>query len=526
MSAPVTTEARVAAARIAARRGDWSSVTRYGRGLLTDPGVAAEGHFLLGLAHAASGRDDAAARSFSRSLDADPGRYDAAVERAALQQRKQRHGDAVAIITAHEALLSGSPYYLDKAGTILQRAGLPARALPLFERARALQPGASTVAAHLAECLTFNGRLDEARELYRELIERHPQHARNHYELARLTTATDFVHIDQMRGIISASDRTDQHHIYLFYALGKELEDLGVWDDAFEYFEMGGEAAAQVGRYDVRADLALLEAAIDSVANGQTAATVAPPPAAGYERDSREIFLAGLPRFGSTLVERMLASHSLVESAGESFFVPLTLRRLCNDAPTMSAQVLHQAASIDPGLIAAGYRESIDYRLTGQPMYIEKLPENFIYFDLLARAFPDAALVQVRRGAMDTALALFKQSYFRYAYRLSDLAQYLVLHDALARQLATALGDRLLVVDYESIVHSQEAETRRLLDAVGVDFEPQCLAFETLPTATNTASAIQVREPLHARGVGRWKHFEKQLAPVAAALTDAGVPLD
>ncbi len=519
-------ETLVSAARAAVRSGDWATVNRHARRLMADPGAAAEGHFLLGLAHAAAGREPAAARSFSRSLDADPGRYDAAIERAVLRQRQQHHGDAVALVAAHEALLSGSPYYLDKAGTVMQRAGLPARALPLFERARALQPSASNVTANLAECYTFVGQLDKARELYRELIRRHPQHAKNHYELARLTTATDFGHIDQMRGIIEASSQPVQHHIYLFYALGKELEDLGEWDDAFRYLSMAGDAAATAGRYDVGKDLALLEAAVDGMSDSEATAGEAFPLSDSYEQDSQEIFLAGLPRSGSTLVERILSSHSTIESAGESFFVPLTLRRLCNDAREMSPTVLHQAAQIDPGLVAAGYRASIGYRLSGLPMYIEKLPENFIYFGLLARAFPDARFVQVRRGAMDTAFALFKQSWFRYAYRLSDLAQYLIAHERLARRITAVLDERLTVVNYESLVRDQAGETRRLLDAMGADFEPECLTFEELLTPTNTASAIQVREPLHARAVGRWKHYERQLAPIAAALREAGIPLE
>jgi hypothetical protein len=189
----------------------------------------------------------------------------------------------------------------------------------------------------------------------------------------------------------------------------------------------------------------------------------------------------------------------------------------------MTPAIIESVARKDMGAIAARYLEAVEYRFGSKPMFIEKYPENFLYLGVIAKAFPAARLVHLRRNAMDTCFAMYKQSYFRYAYRLDDLAQYYVAYERLARHWRAVLGERLIEVGYEALVADQEGQTRKLLGALGLDFEDACLRFDENPTASATASAVQIRERMHTRSIDRWRHFEKHLEPLRKRLLAAGI---
>jgi hypothetical protein len=192
----------------------------------------------------------------------------------------------------------------------------------------------------------------------------------------------------------------------------------------------------------------------------------------------------------------------------------------------MSPAIIDAAARQDAGLIAREYLDAISYRLGEKPMFIEKFPENFLYAGFIAKAWPDARLVYLRRNPMDTCFAMYKQSYFRYAYTLENVGRYYIAHDRLLRHWRSLLGNRLIEVEYESLVADQEGETRRLLDRLGLEFESACLQFETNPAASATASSVQVREKIHGRSVNRWRNFEKNLAPLRRMLEHAGIDIE
>jgi hypothetical protein len=158
-------------------------------------------------------------------------------------------------------------------------------------------------------------------------------------------------------------------------------------------------------------------------------------------------------------------------------------------------------------------------------MFIDKYPENCFYLGFIARAFPEARIVLLLRNPMDTCFALYKQSYFRYAYRLEDLGRFYVAYERLVRHWRDVLGARLIEVEYERLVTDQENQTRRLLDRLGLGFEAACLEFEKNLTPAATASAVQVREKMHGRSIGKWKFFENQLRPLRQHLEAAGIAI-
>lgn len=517
-----------ATARRAAQKQDWAVVAACAAEILKRQADSGEGHFLAGLVEKAARRPIRAAEAFARALELDPARYDAAVELADQHSIGRRNAAAAELLARYTGRLDNSPRYLDMAGTIYTHIGMPERALPLYRRANELQPGIPLFQANLAACDVYLGHLEEAKALYQALIAHTPSHQRNHYYLARLGKAADSAHVEQMKSVLHDNGLPPDRNVFLYYAIGKELEDLEEWDEAFRYYRMAGDAVASVARYDVSSDLELIDRIIETCSAEWLAGGRAPPAAAAPDR--RPIFVVGLPRTGTTLTERILASHSQVQSVGETQFLQMTLRQLSGveTVEAMTPAMIPAAARQDPARIAEGYLNAVRYRLGDEPMFVDKLPFNFLYLGFIARAWPDAGMVYLRRHPMDTCFAMYKQVFtwaYKFSYTLEGLGRYYVAHHRLVEHWKRVLGARLIEVEYEALVSDQEAQTRRLLDRLGLPFEPACLEFEKNEAASATASSVQVREKIHRRSVGRWRHFERQLQPLREILEDAGIPV-
>jgi tetratricopeptide (TPR) repeat protein len=506
------------AARRAAQARDWATVRLCARKILKDARHRAEGYFLLGLADKAGNRHAAAVRSFSQSVSLDERRYDAAIELADQYVRAHEFALAAAFLQQYEGQLSGSPKYLDMAGALYMRIGLPERAWPLFRKANALQPGIDSLRANLAACSVYVGKIGEAREIYQDLLKKNPAHQRNHYELSRLGRATDTGHIDAMLECLEQGDSRAEKNIYLLYALGKEYEDLENWDESFRYYQMAGDAAASTASYEVDDDVKLIETIID-VCDAAWLARSAPSTGTDIS-GPMPIFVVGLPRSGTTLSERILSSHSQVDTVDETLFVPLSIRKSSglDGNELMSPAILRAAAQTNVKRIADFYHEAVAYKTGSERLFVEKFPENFLYLGFIAKAFPQSPIVFLKRNPMDNCFALFKQSFFRYAYTLDDVADYYAAADRLRRHWRRLLGDRLFELEYEQLVCDQESQTRALLDYVGLPFEQACLNFEENSAASNTASNVQIREKIHTRSVNRWQRFAGHLEPLRRRL--------
>jgi tetratricopeptide (TPR) repeat protein len=511
------------AARRAVQAKDWAQVRACAREILNRQRNSAEGRFLLGLAEKASNRIEQAIKAFETAVSLDKGRYDAAVELAGQYLRSHRYGEAVDLLTQFEPLMDNSPLYLDMAATIYSKVGLPERGWPLCKRANELQPGVDSLQANLAACSVYVGKIDEAKEIYSDLLERAPNHQRNHYELSRLGRAKDDAHVEQMKAVLSTTKQQPAQNIYMYYAIGKELEDLEQWDAAFEYYKMAGDAAASVGDYDVQADIRLIDKVIE-VCNASWLDGAANEEASD-EDGKTPVFVVGLPRSGTTLTERILSSHSKVESIGESYFMQIVLKResRVTSVDSMSPAIIESVAKKDIKRVAKGYMEAIEYRLGDKPLFIEKFPENFLYLGFIAKAFPDCRIILLKRNPMDSCFAMYKQSFFRYAYTLDDLGRYYVAYNRLYEHWRELLKDRLIEIEYEALVSDQEVQTLKLLEQVDLEFEDGCLNFEQNKTASNTASTVQIREKVHTRSVHRWTCFEKQLQALRSHLENAGI---
>jgi hypothetical protein len=274
-------------------------------------------------------------------------------------------------------------------------------------------------------------------------------------------------------------------------------------------------------RYDPARDARLFAAAARAFAEPL------PPDAAPVER--APIFVVGLPRTGTTLVERILSSHSQVASAGESQNFGVLLKRATGTpgATVLDAQTLERAVQVD--LAAVGREYLARTRPAGdKPRFVDKLPLNFFYLGALARALPGARFVVLRRDPLDTVVANFRQlfstrmPYYEYAYDLGDLARYWLAFDAIVAHWRRLLPGRLHEVRYEALVADPAPEVAELLGHCALRWEDGCLAYDRNPDAVATASAVQVRQPLYTTSVGGWRRYAAHLGPAHEVLRAAG----
>ncbi len=515
-----------AIARRAVQTKDWATVSACASKILKQDKKNPEGYFLSGLVEKAARRTKKAIAAFSKAIRLDTRRYDAAIELANQYLILLRHGEALKLLQQYESHLGNSPLYSDMAANIYSRLGKHANAWPLFQKANELQPGIDMFQSNIAACAVYLGKIEEAKAIYRNLLDRHPDHQKNHYELSRLERAKDSSHVDQMQEILESTRLAAKNNIFMYYAIGKELEDLERWQEAFHYYKLAGDAVTGMANYDVDTDIEIIDKIIE-VCNSDwlEAGTGKTIP---HKRRKTPIFIVGLPRTGTTLTERIVSSHSQVESADETFYLQRAIRRVGGvvSKENMSPAIIEAAAKKDIGRIAKGYLNAVDYRLSDRPIFIDKLPENFLYLGFIAKAFPDAKMIHLRRDPMDSCFALYKQSFFKFAYTLENLGKYYVAYDRLRSHWEEVLKDRLIEVEYESLVADHEGQTRILPDKLRPAFEQACLDFDQNKTPSATASSVQVREKAHTRSVNKWKKFETQLQPLKDHLEEAGIAID
>ena len=456
------------------------------------------------------------------AIAADPADAEAHAQHGRFLSRLHRDGEAVAAAERALALAPTAALTLDTIGVVLSRAGLHERAVECFERAVAAEPARASLYFNLAASLKFLGRFDAAETAYEACLEREPRYWRAHSALSQLRRQTaERNHVQRLEALLAGGGLEADAELHLRHALAKELEDLGRYSDAFAQLVAGKARKRAALGYAFERDQRLFDAV--------TRLFPAPldPPAPDAAIDA-PIFVVGMPRTGTTLVERILSSHSQVASAGESQNFGVLLKRAVGTASprVLDVETIERSMSVDLPAVGRAYVDQTRPDSV-HPRFVDKMPLNFFYLGHVARALPGARLVVVRRDPLDTCLGNFRQlfavgfSYYDYACDLLDTGRYYLAFDRLMAHWRTALPGRIHELHYEQLVADQRAETQRLLAHCGLDWEDGCLEFERNPTAVATASAVQVREPLHARSVGRWRHYEREVQPLIRLLAEA-----
>lgn len=306
----------------------------------------------------------------------------------------------------------------------------------------------------------------------------------------------------------------------LCYALARELEIRGEDERSFSYLRRGADSQSARMAYDVRADIAMMERIAAHFDHDYASGTEAAPERRG------PIFVLGLPRSGTTLVDRILSTHSKVESLGEIDDFEMTLTRLCWSFD--KNELFRNSLRVDLDELGRKYISSIISYGVSAEYLINKTLTNYLYVGLIAKALPGASIIHVRRHPIDACLAIYRTLFHSgcpYSYKLEDLAGYYVAYVRLMDHWSSVFPGLTLEVSYEDLVCDPGRVAQEMVDHCGLEWEPQCLEFDSNSSPVATASAAQVRQPIYRDAVARWKRFETQLEPLITQLREAGVKL-
>jgi hypothetical protein len=312
--------------------------------------------------------------------------------------------------------------------------------------------------------------------------------------------------------------------VQLRYALAKECEDLGEYAESFDMLQSAARLQRQNMRYDLATDLATVQWIIDAFPSRESA------PAAQCS-DEAPIFVLGLPRSGTTLVERILSSHSQLAAAGElncfALAMVAALRR--QEQQRLSRrELVARSAGMDFAALGHDYLRRARREAGVSGRFVDKMPLNYLYCGLIRRALPKAKIVHVTRHPMAVCYAMYKALFkdaYPFSYDLGEIAQYYLGYRRLMAHWISTMPGEVYELSYEALIADQLGETRRLLQFCGLDWQDACGRFYENPAASATASAAQVRRPIYTSSVAQWRHYEAQLAGLRAQLAAAGVAL-
>lgn len=381
------------------------------------------------------------------------------------------------------------------------------------------QPGLWTSLGH---SLRMVGRTDESISAYRQAIAIQATAAEAYWSLANLKTAKFTPgDIDSMQGLLAAPDARSEDKVFLNFALGKAFEDAGDIPVAFSYYQAGNAGRRAAIRYDAdeaSRSFGRLARFFDQTCFERHAKKGDPSP--------DPIFIVGLPRSGSTLVEQILASHPLIEGTQELPYLEAMVHRLMTTGT--GGKKLSYPELLDgmneSGLLELG-REYLDrariHRKTKKPFFIDKMPSNFLHAGLIKLILPNAKIIDMRRHPLGASVSVYKQLFPQgqgFAYDLLEIARYYRDYSNLMAHFDEAMPGAIHRVHYEHLVHDLETEARRMSAYLGLAFDPACLRFHENDRIVRTPSSEQVRRPIFSEGVDHWRAFRQWLGPAEAQL--------
>ena len=423
-----------------------------------------------------------------------------------------------------EGMLAREPDALSlltlKASVLVKMADFAA-ALPVYRRLLSEFPPRARIALSYGHALKTVGEQEHAIAAYRQAVTLQPGFGDAWWSMANLKTFRfNDDDLDIMRHELRSQDNSMEDHFHLSFALGKALEDRGEFRDSFRFYDLGNRAKIKLEGYSAdenHADVCrMIEVCSRELMNS---------PRANACQASDPIFIVGLPRSGSTLLEQILASHSLVDGTKELPDILALTRRLGGRRKRSDRsrypEVLCELSDTQLRDLGAEYLERTRIQRGDAAFFIDKMPNNFLHVGFISLILPAAKIIDARRHPMAACFSGFTQLFAKgqpFTYGLSNIGRYYRDYVAMMDHWDEVLPGKVLRVQYEEVVADTETQVRRLLDYCGLPFEQACLEFHQTRRAVRTASSEQVRQPIYTSGLAHWRHYEADLDELKQAL--------
>jgi tetratricopeptide (TPR) repeat protein len=406
-------------------------------------------------------------------------------------------------------------------GSILANSMRQEEALVAYGKALDIDPRQFRVEQSKGHVLKTLGRRAEAEAAYRRSLEIKPDFGEAYYSFADLKNYIfSDAELAAMQGILQRATGPAKSQAQVHFAMGRAFEQRKQYSEAFRHYALGNG----MRRREAPFDAAAFERKCRRVAATFSAGFIESRFGSGNP-DPAPIFVVGLPRSGSTLVEQVLASHSCIEGTMELPHLLRLVRELDNDHGAADTYPESVIALNGQRLAELGDRYMKETRLyrSDKPRFIDKMPNNFSHVGLLQLILPNATIIDVRRNPLDTCFSAYKQHFAQgqpFTYDLEDLGRYYRSYVELMDHWDGVLPGKVFHLIYEDLVRDTETAVRRLLAHCGLEFEPSCLRFHETRRSVRTASSEQVRLPIYDSGIGQWRHFDAELAPLKRSLGD------
>ncbi|MBI1732744.1 MAG: sulfotransferase [Gammaproteobacteria bacterium] len=480
--------------------------------LRRNPGNVDALRLLAGIALQAR-RQDEAERLLRKALALAPDFVAAHVDLAQLLKEQDRIEEAIESLRAALGIEPDNARTHFLLGGTLAPAALTHEAIESYRRALALNPNHAGAWLGLGHTLKTVGNVDEAIHAYHESARLRPNNGEIYWSLANLKTYRfSDAEVAAMEEKIAAGKLSMLSEVNMLFALGKACEDRADYERAWDRYARGNARRREDEWYDPVQTQVLHDSIVDTFDRA-----LLDSHAGGGDPDPAPIFIVGLPRSGSTLLEQILASHSQVEGTAELPYIG----RVVNSLHLNRADGVNYPAAVrelgDSNLRDLGreyLRLSLLHRCRGAPRFIDKMPNNFPHIGFIHLILPNARIVDARRHPLDACVSCFRQLFARgqpFTYDLVDIGEYYLQYRKLMDHWHNVLPGKVLTVQYEELVGDFENQVRRLLDYCGLPFEDNCLRFHETERPVRTPSSEQVRRPVNTEAIGRWRHYEKHL---------------
>lgn len=488
--------------------------------------------------------DNKALAAIDRAINIEPKNMQWQLHKAQLLVQSRKQVQAIELVTELQQLSLGSVDDCAQLALLCNTLSLHRQADSLYRRAIKLaneqaylpRDNLAQLYFNLASIKRYLGEIDKAESLLGKAISLNPNDCEAYLQRSSLKKQTPGDnHIKELTGklkqlALSSGDATSQSQ--LAYALAKEHEDLKAYENSFKALTYGANSRRGNIQYRIQGDIDTLDS-IRQVYDLPLFKRLLPASqlrAKQGDGSAEAIFILGLPRTGSTLVERILGNHQLVHSAGELNNFAFAMIEQCKNVAASSAENRRDLVKLSQQLDFA--QLGLDYLNSTRPdtghtaHFIDKLPLNSLYVGLIHLALPNAKIIHVKRHPMDTCYAIYKQLFtsgYPFSYDLNELGQYFIAHQQLMSHWHKVLPGVMHTVNYEDVLADLPGQAKELIDYCGLDWQEGCVDFQHNRQASTTASASQVRQRLYQTSKGRWLSYETQLAPLRKQLEAAGI---